>query len=33
MTNVLYHRYDDEANAAASENKGIAVIGGIQLAF
>lgn len=33
MTNVLYHRYNDEANAVAGENKGVAVIGGIQLAF
>jgi len=33
MTNVLYHRYNDEANAQSAENKGIAVIGGIQLAF
>jgi predicted porin len=33
MTNVLYHRYNDEGNAVAGENKGIAVIGGIQLAF
>jgi hypothetical protein len=30
---VLYHRYNDEANVATSENKGVAVIGGIQLAF
>jgi len=33
MTNVLYHRYNDEGNVESSENKGIAVIGGIQLAF
>jgi len=33
MSNVLYHRYNDEGNAATSENKGVAVIGGIQIAF
>ena len=33
MTNVLYHRYNDESNVKSNENKGIAVIGGIQLAF
>ena len=33
MTNVLYHNIQDEANARSAENKGVAVIGGIQLAF
>ncbi len=33
MSNVLYHRYNDEANRNTEENKGIAVIGGIQIAF
>jgi predicted porin len=33
MTNVLHHTYNDEANAITGENKGVAVIGGIQLAF
>ena len=33
MGNVLYHRYNDEANVQSNENNGIAVIGGIQIAF
>ena len=33
MANVLHHRYNDEANVQSNENKGVAVIGGIQLAF
>jgi len=33
MSNVLFHRYQDEADARSAENKGVAVIGGIQIAF
>jgi len=33
MANVLHHQYIDEANVQSNENKGVAVIGGIQLAF
>ncbi len=33
LAEVLYFRYNDEANRNTEENKGIAVIGGIQIAF
>ena len=33
MTDVLYHRYNDEANVKSNENRGSAVIGGLQIAF
>jgi len=33
MSNVLFHRYNDESNVSTAENKGVAVIGGIQISF
>jgi len=33
MSNIIYHRYTDEANVQTSQNTGLAVVGGLQISF